>query len=164
MLVYGSPLTATTHISLIAEAKKRKIKIKIIHGASIFDAVAETGLQLYKFGKITSMPGWEKNFAPESFIDVVKENLSINAHSLILVDIGLDFQKALEQLEISARNKKLKLEKIIVCSKLGMKNQEIFYGEIRKLKKKKIEVPFCFIISTKVHFVEEEYLKTFSLE
>ena len=164
LLVYGSPLTATTHISLIAEAKKRKIKIKIIHGASIFDAVAETGLQLYKFSKITSMPGWEKNFAPESFIDVVKENLSINAHSLILVDIGLDFQKALEQLEISARNKKLKLEKIIVCSKLGMKNQEIFYGEIRKLKKKKIEVPFCFIISTKVHFVEQEYLKTFSLE
>src|SRR3989344_1697331 len=33
-LVYGSPLTATTHITLIQESKKKKIKIKIIHGAS----------------------------------------------------------------------------------------------------------------------------------
>jgi diphthamide biosynthesis methyltransferase len=28
LLIYGSPLTATTHISLIQEAKKEKIKIK----------------------------------------------------------------------------------------------------------------------------------------
>ncbi|HJZ19240.1 MAG TPA: SAM-dependent methyltransferase, partial [Candidatus Nanoarchaeia archaeon] len=63
LLVYGSPLTATTHISLIQEAKKRKIKYRVIHGASVLDAVLETGLQVYKFGKIASMPSWipEKN-------------------------------------------------------------------------------------------------------
>ena len=51
LLIYGSPLTATTHITLIEEAKKSEVKVKVIYNASIFDAVAETGLQLYKFEK-----------------------------------------------------------------------------------------------------------------
>jgi diphthine synthase len=35
LLVYGSPLTATTHISLILKCKKQKTKYKIIQNASI---------------------------------------------------------------------------------------------------------------------------------
>ena len=152
LLVYGSPLTATTHISLIQEAKKRKIKTKVIHSASVFDAVAETGLQIYKFGKIASMP----NFEAESFIEIVKENLKISAHSLILTDIGMKFETAIERLEKILHKNKIDVEKIVVCSKLGTKNQGIFYGKISELKKKKIEAPFCFIVSGKLHFIEEE--------
>ena len=37
LLVYGSPLTATTHISLIQEAKEQKVKCQILYNASIFD-------------------------------------------------------------------------------------------------------------------------------
>ena len=87
LLIYGSPLTATTHITLIQEANACKVKYKIIYNASVLDAVAETGLQLYKFGKIASMP----EFEADSFMEVVKENQSINAHSLVLVDIGFEF-------------------------------------------------------------------------
>jgi len=58
-------LTATTHISLIEEAKRCGVKYKIIYNASILDAVAETGLQLYKFGKVTSMPNGK------SFLQIV---------------------------------------------------------------------------------------------
>ena len=152
LLVYGSPLTATTHISLIQEAKKRKIKTKVIHSASVFDAVAETGLQIYKFGKIASMP----NFEAESFIEIVKENLKISAHSLILTDIGMKFETAIERLEKILHKNKIDVEKIVVCSKLGTQNQRIFYGKISELKKKKIEAPFCFIVSGKLHFIEEE--------
>src|SRR4030042_2499276 len=78
LLVYGSPLTATTHISLLQEAKRCRVKVEIIYNASILDAVAQTGLQLYKFGKTTSMPKWDKskNFTPDSFIKTVQENLS----------------------------------------------------------------------------------------
>ncbi len=60
LLVYGSPLTATTHISLMLEARKKHVPVKILHNASVLDAIAETGLQLYKFGKIASMPAWHK--------------------------------------------------------------------------------------------------------
>lgn len=163
LLVYGSPLTATTHISLIEEANRRKIKCKIIHGASIFDAVAETGLHLYKFGKITSMPKWQKNYTPESFMDIAKENNSIKAHTLILCDIGLKFLETLEQLETSALNCGIVLGKIVVCQSLGTKNQKILYGEIDKLKKAQgIENPFCLIIPSELHFTEKEFLENFN--
>ena len=37
LLVYGSPLTATTHITLLQEAKKSGVRTKIIYNASVFD-------------------------------------------------------------------------------------------------------------------------------
>ena len=158
LLVYGSPLFATTHTSLIMDAKKAGTETRIIYNASIFDAISETGLQLYKFGKITSMPAWKKNYSPDSFLDIVKENFSIKAHSLILTDIGLSLGDALSQLEISAKNKKMKIEKIIVCSQMGTENKNIFYDSLNNLKKKDVKMPFCLILPSEMHFLEKEAL------
>lgn len=152
LLVYGSPLTATTHITLIQEAKKENVKCKIIYNASVFDAIAETGLQLYKFGKITSIP----NFDADSFLEVIKENKKINAHSLILADIGLGFKDAIKRLEKEEKGK------IVVCSLLGTEDKKIFYGTIKELESKNINAPFCFIIPGKLHFMEKEVLENFA--
>jgi diphthine synthase len=157
LLVYGNPLTATTHISLIQEAKKQNIKSDVIQNASILDAIAETGLQLYKFGKTTSLPNFEAN----SFIDTIKDNQKINAHSLILVDIGMKFETAIKRLEESAKMKKLKINKIIICSRLGTRESKIAYGTFNELKDKEFSAPFCFIIPGKLHFMEEETLNLF---
>jgi len=157
LLVYGSPLTATTHITLLDEAKKSGIKCKIIYNASIFDAVAETGLQLYKFGKIASMP----KFEADSYIEIVKNNQKINAHSLILIDIGLDFKTAIEKLKKDCEKHEMKLKKIIVCSKLGTKETRIYYNTPDKLKEKNPKTPFCFIFPEKLHFMEKEFLEKF---
>jgi len=159
LLIYGSPLDATTHISLILKCKKEKIKYRIIHNSSIFDAITETGLQLYKFGKTTSMPKFQKNFEPSSFLDIVKENNLIKAHSLILTDIGLESKQALEQLEKASKDKDLKLEKIIIISNAGTQNSKVFYDSISSLKKKDIEMPFCIIIPGEMHFLEKEALE-----
>jgi diphthine methyl ester synthase len=161
LLIYGSPLFATTHISLIDECKENKVKTKIIYNASVFDALAQTGLQLYKFGKISSMPQWQESFKPDSFLDFVKENQGIGAHSLILVDIGLPFNEALEQLTTASKQKQIKLDKILVCTQLGTDKSRIFYGLISKLKKQKIQSPFCFVIPEKMHFLEEDVVKGF---
>lgn len=161
ILVYGSPLIATTHITLIQEAKNQKVEFQIIHNASILDAVTETGLQIYKFGKIASMPKWEKNFTPESFIEIVKENQKINAHTLILIDISLDIKDAVKQIKISCKNKKIKLDKIIICQLMGTKDKKILYGKIEKLKDKKIKKPYCIIIPSELHFVEQNVLESF---
>ncbi len=158
LLVYGSPLTATTHITLIQEAKKQKVKYEIIYNASVLDSVAECGLQLYKFGKIISLP----NFEADSFIDAVKENQKINAHSLILVDIGLGFYEAVNTLEKVIRKEKINVDKIVVCEKLGTKDSKIYYSEIDNLRIKKVKPPFCFIIPAKLHFMEEEVLEGFA--
>ncbi|PJE81821.1 diphthine synthase [Candidatus Pacearchaeota archaeon CG10_big_fil_rev_8_21_14_0_10_32_42] len=162
LLVYGSPLSATTHITLINECRASGIKYRIIHGASIFDAIAETGLQMYKFGKTASMPKWQKNFKPESFIEIVKENQSINAHSLVLVDIGLEFKNAFEQLKISAKNQDVQLSDLVICQSLGTKNKKILYRELDELDKfSGVIKPYCIIIPSKLHFLEKETLDRF---
>jgi len=153
LLIYGSPLTATTHISLINEAKRMNVRWRVIYAGSVFDSVAETGLQIYKFGKIASMP----EFEADSFLDVVRENQKIGAHSLILVDIGLDFHKALERLNEFSK------KKIVVCSRLGAKGKKIHYKFIEELKElSEVKAPFCFVIPSKLHFLEKEVLEGFS--
>jgi len=164
LLIYGSPLTATTHIAIIQEAKRMGIRVRVLSNASVLDAVAETGLQLYKFGKVASMPKWQedKNFTPDSFMEIVKENQSINAHSLILADIGLEFPEALKQLEISAKKHEIKLTRLIVCQTLGTKHQKIMYKSLEELRGfTGVQKPYCIIIPGKMHFLEKEYLKNF---
>ncbi len=157
LLVYGDPLTATTHISLILKCKQDNIEYRILHNASIFDAVCETGLQIYKFGKTASIPKWEGKNKPDSFIDVIKDNKKIKAHTLILVDIGLSYGDALRQLIPACRNK-IKFDKMIVCSKIGTKEAKIYYDSIEELYGREGYPPFCFIIPSELHFLEEKVL------
>ncbi|MCK5321216.1 diphthine synthase [Candidatus Pacearchaeota archaeon] len=159
LLVYGDSLSATTHIQLILECKKQKIEYRIFHNASIITAIAETGLQPYKFGKTASMPNWEEHTnKPTSFMNYIKENQSIKAHTLILTDIGLTIENAIDQLGEASKKEDVKIPgKIIVCSNIGTKNQEIFYDSLNNLKE--IEMPFCLIIPSEMHFLEEEALE-----
>lgn len=157
LLVYGDSLSATTHSELILTCKKNKVPFNIVHNASVLTAIAETGLQLYKFGKTASMPTWKDNWKPDSFVDLIKQNLSIQAHTLLLVDIALPIEKAKMQLKESLKNHKLDIDKVVVCSELGVKSK-IQYDKIDKLSDK-IKSPFCFIIPGKLHFLEEEFLE-----
>ena len=157
LLVYGDSLSATTHMQLILEAKKQNISYQIFHNASILTTIAETGLQLYKFGKTASMPNWaEHTNKPTSFTNYIKENQSIKAHTLILTDIGLEINKAIEQLQESTNELP---EKIIAISNAGTENQKIFHDTSENLKQKEIPMPFCLIIPTELHFLEEEALE-----
>jgi diphthine synthase len=158
LLVYGSPLMATTHISLLLKCKKDKINYRVLENASIFDAVCESGLQAYKFGKVASMPKWTKSYSPDSFMDIYKENLSISAHTLLLVDIGLSYPESLKQLEKAADNKQLKINKVVVCTRLGTPNQKIYYNDLEELLGMEVLAPFCFILPGKLHFIESEAL------
>lgn len=165
LLIYGSPLTATTHITLIDECKASGVKYKIIYNASIFDAIAETGLQIYKFGKVTSMPAWKKSFEPTSFMKVVQQNMSQEAHSLILVDIGLEFSDALKQLKKSAEEFQIPLKKLVICQALGTKHHKIMYRELDELKNYDgVKKPYCIILPSKMHFMEKDVLEGFSLD
>ena len=158
LLVYGSPLMATTHIALLEEARKSKVKTKVLHAASVFDAVAETGLQAYKFGKTASMP----KFPAESYLEILEGNQKIKAHTLILVDIGYKFKDALARLGDDANKKNVKLDKIVVCSRLGNNDGKIVYGSLEKLQNEGIMAPFCFVIPGELHFLEREVLENFN--
>jgi len=158
LLVYGDALSATTHNQLILKCKKEKIPYKVFQNTSIITAIAKTGLSPYKFGKTTSMPNWKEHYnKPSSFVNIINENLSIDAHTLILTDIGLNSKEALNQLQKSANELP---EKIIILSNAGTDDEKIFYENIENLKREKIKMPFCIIIPAKLNHFEEEFLKS----
>ena len=74
LLVGGDPLCATTHMEQYLRAATEGIKTKIINSSSIFSAIAETGLQIYKFGRTITIARPEKNFTPTSAYDAIAEN------------------------------------------------------------------------------------------
>ena len=46
-----------------------------------------TGLQVYKFGEIVSIPFFTEKWRPTSFYDKIKKNRKIGLHTLCLLDI-----------------------------------------------------------------------------
>jgi len=165
ILIIGDCLSATTHISLIIEARKNNVEVKLIHSSSILNVVAETGLSLYNFGKVSSLPFNHDNVT--SVIENIKLNRKSNLHSLILLDLDpvneifVSINDALFYLEKNGFKEK---EKVIACSQLGF-NSTIKYGSINVLKKIRFEkFPQCLIIpAKKLHFVEEEYINFFEV-
>ncbi len=166
LLTYGDPLSATTHISLIDFCKRNRIKYKVIQSSSIFNAIARTGLFLYKFGKAISI-SFHYSEVP---YDVIKQNKSIDAHTLILLDLDpfenkfLTPKEALERLlEIENRRKENVIdvnEKVIVCQRLGWKDEKIFYENIKDFLKIKWEKPpWCIVIPSNLNPIEREFLE-----
>jgi len=94
-LVSGDPLTATTHYDIKHRAEQKNIEVKIIHAPSIFTSIAETGLNVYKFGRTVTLPREGK---PSSIKKYIENNDSIGLHSLILLDIDYDGSEAANKL------------------------------------------------------------------
>ena len=86
-LVVGDALCATTHMDLFLRAKQMGTKVEVIHNASIMNAVAACGLQLYRFGETISIPFFHKSWRPYSFYDKLALNLKNGNHTLCLLDI-----------------------------------------------------------------------------
>lgn len=158
LIIVGDPLTATTHAELLIQAKENGIRTKVFHNSNVPTAVGETGLQLYKFGKTLSVPFHKA----ESFLKTLSDNQKIGAHTLCLLDLDLESNKFLG---VADAFKKLKLggeDKVIVCSRLGCKDQLIKYGKACDLKKLVFTPPNCIIVPGKLHFKEEEFLGGFN--
>jgi len=169
LLVMGDPLVATTHAELVIESQKRTIKTEIIHNASIYSAIAETGLQIYKFGKTITIPYPEKGFRPTSFYDTLLKNREMGAHTLVLLDIQEDKKRYMNPREAMKILKDAGYEgEVVSVSRLGLRDQSIIYGHIRDL----IEIedsywgppPHCLVLPAQLHFKEEEFLQTFYWE
>ncbi len=165
LLTIGDPLFATTHLSLIETCKEYNIPFKIIHSASIVNHISKTGLFPYKFGKTISI-SFHKSKAP---YDVIKENKSIGAHTLILLDLDpieerylMPNEAAERLLELEAEYKEniiSKDEKIVVCCKLGQEGEKIMSTTLEKLKNMTdFEPPCCLIIPGNLNRIEEEFL------
>jgi len=159
LFVPGDPLAATTHIDIVYEAKRKKIPVKIIHNASIFSAIGEVGLQLYKYGKTATIPlsGKLKNVK-----DAIKRNKRLGLHSLLLLDIDHEnkiFMKVADALNLLLKKKIVKeTDQIIAFSNAGG-DSKIYYDSVRGLKMKEIENPSVLVIPGRLHFREKDFLE-----
>ncbi|MCC7572993.1 MAG: diphthine synthase [Candidatus Methanofastidiosum sp.] len=166
LLVSGDPLVATTHTDILLRAIKRGIQTKIFHASSIYSAIAETGLHIYRFGKTASIPYPEENFSPRSFYDVVIENKERNLHTMLLLDVKKEknlFMDPKEAMDILKRIDESRIiGEIIIISRIGHEDQRIIYGDIDELVNFDKEFygspPHTLVIPAELHFAEEEYL------
>ena len=162
-LVIGDVFGATTHIDLMMRARKKEIKVKIIHNASILSAVGIVGLELYKYGKVTSIPFENKDVkAP---VEVITENKKNGLHSLVLLDLKPEQDKfmtintALEFLVEKGLDSELN---VVGCVGIGSDEPEIKFGKIKNMVSVEFtKFPQCLIIPGNLHFMEEEVLQLY---
>lgn len=168
IFVQGDPLVATTHSSLLLEAKKRGIETRIIHNASIISAIGETGLHLYKFGPSVTIPFPEKTRGklPESVYEVIKMNKARGLHTLCLLDVDAEENKYMlpkEAMEILLQIEEKRKEgvftgrtDIIVFSSADSDKPSVVYGKVEELIKKGLkELPAVLIVLGMLHFTEK---------
>jgi diphthine synthase len=171
LLVAGDPFVATTHSDLVLRAWKRGVRVKVIHNASVYSAVGETGLQLYKFGRTTTIAYPEGDYFPKSPYDAIKENHMRGLHTLCLLDVKADENRYMTVNE--GINLLLRMESELIqnlfkedtpcvgVARLGG-DAVIKYGPAKKL----LEVdfggpPHVLIIPGKLHHIEKEILDNF---
>jgi len=160
LLTAGDPLSATTHISTLLDAKDKDVEFEVIHSSSIFSAVAETGLQLYKFGYAVSIT-FDENV--NSYVDKIRFNRDNGLHTLCLLDLNPSNNKFLSSSEAIKLllDKKIinEEEKIVVLSEIGSRNRIIKYDFVKNLINLDIKGIGTLIIPGKMHFMEEEALE-----
>jgi diphthine synthase len=175
IMVGGDALSATTHTSLLEDARKMGIPAHIIHGSSIFTGIGETGLQVYKFGKTTTLALPEENYNPTSCYDAIRDNKNLGLHTLVLLDVKSEKGKYMSVPEAAEIIMDLETEmgqgilkkdtNVIAVCRLGRKDQVIKYAQIQVLKDDRTldsKTPAVIIVPGEMHFMEEEYLKLIS--
>ncbi len=159
LFVPGDPLAATTHIDIAYDAKRKKIPVKIIHNASIFSAIGEVGLQLYKYGKVATIPLSGKL---NNVKDAIHTNKKLGLHTLLLLDLDVEnniIMKVADALSMLLNKKIIKeTDQLIAFSKAGG-DAKIYYDSVRGLRAKSIESPAVLIIPGKMHFREKDFLE-----
>ena len=171
LLISGDPMVATTHIDIILRAKKLGIPYKIVHSSSVYSAIGEAGLQIYKYGKTASLVYPEKNYFPTSPYDILRENQKAGLHTLFLLDIKAEEDRCMtvnEAIELLLQIEEKKNEGLfgldtlcIGIARLGG-DTTIKAGKASDLAKEDFGMPpHCLIVSGNLHFMEKEALELF---
>ncbi|MEE9236510.1 MAG: diphthine synthase [Thermoplasmata archaeon] len=171
-LVAGDPMAATTHVELRLRAHRAGVSTRVVAGVSALTAVAGVlGLQIYKFGSITSIPFREEGFEPLSPYEVVGMNGVAGLHSLVLLDIQEErYMTAGEGIEYLLRceaelSKGVFLPETAICvvGRLGSSQPLVRADRVGTLLEEDLGTPLhALVIPGKLHFMEVECLSEFA--
>ncbi|KAI3426102.1 hypothetical protein D9Q98_008070 [Chlorella vulgaris] len=188
-LVVGDPFGATTHTDLELRARSLGIPVRVIHNASIMNAVGACGLQLYRFGESISIVFFTATWRPDSFYDRILANRREGLHTLCLLDIKvkepsleslargrkvyepprfMTINTAIEQLlEVEAARQQGAYSPDTLCvgvARIGSDTQRIVAGSMQQLLDVDYGPPLhSLVIAGNTHPIEDEYLRQFSV-
>ena len=153
-LVSGDALTATTHYDIKHRAEAKEIETEVIHAPSIFTSIAETGLNVYKFGRTVTLP---KDGKPDSIINYIEKNDEIGLHSLILLDINLEADIASKKL--LEMNPRFSEREVIVLERANLDNQKISIMKLEEAANSDFgKTPHSLILTGNKSHKEKEFL------
>lgn len=154
-LVSGDPLTATTHYDIKHRAEEKDIDTRVHHAPSIFTSIAETGLNVYKFGRTVTLPMESK---PSSLIEHIGKNDSIGLHTLILLDIDYPADEAAQKLvemeeELSGRE-------TVVLERANQDSQQVSVMNLEEVAETEFgEPPHCLILTGEKSHMEQDFIE-----
>lgn len=189
-LVVGDPFGATTHSDLVVRAKSLGLEVKVIHNASVMNAVGVCGLQLYRYGETISIPFFTETWRPDSFYEKIQRNRQLGLHTLCLLDIRvkepsleslcrgrkcyeppkyMTINIAIEQLlEVEQTRGESAYSAETICvgiARLGSDDQKVVAGSMKELQAVDFGAPLhCLVIVGETHPVEEEMLNFYALK
>lgn len=169
LLVPGDPLFATTHVWLLGRARELGIRVEVLHNASVFTALAATGLSMYKFGRTVTLPfPWG-----EAPLDTPYEQLCLNRsvglHTLVLLDLAPDKERYMSIAEAigilreaEGRHGKGAFAEsalLVAAAALGTPRQRIVSGTPAELEAADLApAPRCLVVPGALSHHEEEAL------
>lgn len=183
-LVVGDVFAATTHSDLMLRAVEQGIEIRVIHNASIMNAVSACGLQLYNFGQSVSICFFTETWKPDSFYEKIIANQKAGLHTLCLLDIKVKEQsfdnmaKGIREYEPprymtinTCIEQLLEVEKthgkgaynedslVVGLARVGQKTQRIVSGSMKELLTIDFGGPLhSLVIPSEMHFLEQAML------
>mmetsp|Transcript_6097 Transcript_6097/g.18423 ORF Transcript_6097/g.18423 Transcript_6097/m.18423 type:complete len:272 (-) Transcript_6097:420-1235(-) len=189
-LVVGDPFGATTHTDLWVRARKQGVPVRVIHNASIMNAIGACGLQLYRYGEAISIAFFTESWRPDSWYEKIASNLKAGLHTLCLLDIKvkepslealargkkvyepprfMTIQQGIDQLlEVEGRKKAGLFSEDTLCvgvARLGQEKQVIAAGPMKQLREYDFGPPLhSLVIPGTMHFLEEEILSEFRVD
>jgi diphthine synthase len=167
-LTAGDPMVSTTHVDLRIRAAERGISTAIIHGASISSAVCGiSGLQNYRFGKSCSLPFPQKNWSPETPVEVILQNLTMRLHTLVYLDIHEDrfmtVREAVDLIEAIAARKGAAIPLYMGIARAGSEHPVVRAGTADRIRATDFGPPLhILVVPAELHDMERRYLEVFA--
>lgn len=161
VLIIGDVYAATTHIDMKLRAAEVGIEVVSIHNASVLTAIGMLGLELYKYGKTTSIPFDNPHVTTP--VEVYKKNKEMGLHTLFLLDLRPEEDRWMKinfAAEFLIERGVDENTLAIGAAGLGSPEPEIKTATLKELKTQQFDlIPQSLVIPGDLHFVEEETIE-----
>ena len=160
LLVPGDPMVATTHSSIVVDARRKGIDVEIINASSVISAVpSRCGLISYNFGKVCTLPLRVESEYPA---DVVRNNLDNGMHSLILLEVDVESGEYVTICDavdyFMDKLDEYQFNEVIAAIRIGFDDEVVVRGKPRDFRGLRGKPPQSLIIPASMKEVEREFL------